>query len=88
MLFNVVSVAASTTNRPDRIGVATQWQLMWWRFRKHRLAMIGGIVTILIYVIALFAEFMAPFPTDTFSAKFTYAPPQPLRGSYMPSLGK
>ena len=22
----------------QRIAVATQWQLMWWRFRKHKLA--------------------------------------------------
>lgn len=78
MLFSVAATAAPTTNRPERIGVATQWQLMWWRFRKHRLAMLGGIVTVLIYLTALFAEFLAPFPTDTFSAQFTYAPPQPL----------
>ena len=28
----------------QRVAVATQWQLMWWRFRKHRLAMIGTAV--------------------------------------------
>ncbi|MEM7132722.1 MAG: ABC transporter permease [Chloroflexota bacterium] len=58
--------------------VATQWQLTWWKFRKHKLAMVGGIVTILIYLIALFADFLAPFATDDFSATHTYAPPQPL----------
>ncbi|MBV7335013.1 hypothetical protein KFU94_43615 [Chloroflexi bacterium TSY] len=42
MLFSISTAAAPSTNRPDRIGVATQWQLMWWRFRKHRLAMLGG----------------------------------------------
>ena len=26
----------------ERIFVATQWQLMWWKFRKHKPAMIGG----------------------------------------------
>jgi peptide/nickel transport system permease protein len=40
--------------------------------------MLGGTVTILIYVVVLFAEFLAPFPSDAFSSKFTYAPPQPL----------
>ena len=28
----------------DRIAVATQWQLIWWRFRKHKLAVCGTIV--------------------------------------------
>ncbi len=51
---------------------------MWRKFRKHRLAMLGGAVTILIYVVVLFAEFLAPFQSDAFSSQFTYAPPQPL----------
>ena len=37
---------------------ASQWQLMWWKFRKHKLAMIGGVVAIIIYLIAIFAEFL------------------------------
>lgn len=62
----------------SRVHVASQWQLMWWKFRKHKAAMIGGIITILFYLIALFAEFLAPFETERFSAQHTYAPPQPL----------
>ncbi len=60
------------------VYVASQWQLMWWKFRKHRLAMIGGTVTIIIYLVALFAEFLAPFPPDKYSVRHTYAPPQRL----------
>lgn len=62
----------------DRVHVASQWQLMWWKFRKHKPAMIGGVVTILIYLVALFAEFLAPFDTERFSAQHTYAPPTSL----------
>jgi peptide/nickel transport system permease protein len=51
---------------------------MWWKFRKHKLAMIGGTVTIIIYLVALFAEFLAPFPPDKYSVRHTYAPPQRL----------
>ncbi|MCB0062207.1 MAG: ABC transporter permease [Caldilineaceae bacterium] len=65
-------------NTEDRVEVASQWQLMWWKFRKHKPAMIGGIVTILVYLIAIFAEFLAPFDTERFSAQHTYAPPTPL----------
>ena len=42
------------------------------------LAMLGGIVTILIYLIVIFAEFLAPFRSIAFSSEYTYAPPQPL----------
>ena len=43
----------------ERISVATQWQLMWWRFRRHRLAMAGSVVVLGFYVIVLFADFLA-----------------------------
>jgi len=58
--------------------VASQWQLMWWKFRKHRLALIGGIVTLVIYMIALFGEFLAPLPPDQTNTQATFAPPQTL----------
>lgn len=43
----------------ERVAVATQWQLMWWRFRKHKLAAGGTIVLIAFYGVALFADFFA-----------------------------
>ena len=52
---------------------------MWWKFKKHKLAMAGAVVTVLIYLIAILAEFIAPFPADTYSSRYTYAPPQPLK---------
>ena len=61
-----------------RIYVASQWKLTWWRFKKHRVAYFSGIVVLLIYLVAAFAEFLAPFPTDAYNAQYTYAPPQRL----------
>ena len=58
--------------------VASQWKLAWWRFRKHKLAILGGIVTLIIYVLAIFAEFIAPYASDRYDASRTYAPPQPI----------
>jgi peptide/nickel transport system permease protein len=67
--------------RPEkeaRAFVASQWQLMWWRFREHRVALVSGIVVILIYLVALFAEFLAPTTPDVVSSEYLYAPPQTL----------
>jgi peptide/nickel transport system permease protein len=58
--------------------VASQWKLIWWKFRKHKLAMGAGVVVIAIYTVALFMEFFAPFPPDQYAANYTYAPPQTL----------
>lgn len=63
---------------PSPLVVASQWRLTWLKFRKHKLAVAGGIVTLLIYLVALFAEFVAPFAPDDYKAAYTYAPPQVL----------
>ena len=57
-------------------GYDGQWILIWRRFRRHKLGLIGGIVTLFIYLVALFAEFLAPHDPGAFSTRNTYAPPQ------------
>ncbi len=61
-----------------QVYVASHWKLMWWRFRRHKLALIAGAITILIYLVALFCEFLAPADPGMFSAEYKYAPPQKL----------
>ena len=58
--------------------VASQWKLMWWKLRRHKLAMVSGVIVILIYLIAIFVEFLQVAPQDQYNAKYTYAPPQAL----------
>ena len=60
------------------VQLASQWQLMWWRFRKHKLALVSAIVVILVYGVAVFVEFLAPFPPDRMISQLAYAPPQRL----------
>jgi peptide/nickel transport system permease protein len=57
-------------------AMAGQWRLMVWRFRKHRLAVIGLFVIIALYLTGIFAEFLAPYIPDTTRPTYTYAPPQ------------
>ncbi|MFF0728576.1 ABC transporter permease subunit [Streptomyces sp. NPDC004134] len=63
---------------PARHG-ASQWRLIWRRFRRHKLAMAGLIVTLAFYFVALFAEFLAPYGTDYLDDDYPYAPPQTVR---------
>lgn len=77
-----ISAKAPIKEASDRqesaVFVASQWQLMWWKFRRHRLAVISAVILSAIYLIALFAEFVAPGLPRTSSSKYTYAPPQPI----------
>src|SRR5699024_3499869 len=62
----------------DRSATAKQSTLVWRAFKRHRLAMVGMVVVCVLYAIALFTEFLAPYNSNTFNADMTYAPPQPL----------
>ncbi|OWV78583.1 peptide ABC transporter permease [Rhizobium sp. N122] len=63
----------------DSDAVAGQWKLIWRRFRRHRLALGAGVVILLIYLVALFAEVIAPVSSQTYDSRYTYAPPQRLK---------
>jgi peptide/nickel transport system permease protein len=67
------------TRRGDKQAyVASQWTLMWWKFKRHKLAMISGVVVILLYLMAIFCEFLAPADPNKVVSTHTYAPPQML----------
>ena len=67
---------APTSQEDTKIEAASRWQLMWWKFRKDRLAVVGGIVVILTYLIAINAEFFAPTLSIWYNKEYVYAPPQ------------
>jgi peptide/nickel transport system permease protein len=69
------SVAATDE---QRIFVASQWQLMWWRFRRHKIAIASGVVVIGFYVAVLGADFLAYTDPDASEAQRSLMPPQPV----------
>lgn len=75
--------SSGSANQPQeneaQVFVASQWQLMWWRFRKHKLALVCAFITIFIYIVAMVPDFFAPFPPDQTATDYTFAPPQRLR---------
>jgi peptide/nickel transport system permease protein len=61
-----------------QLAVASQWQLMWWAFRRHRLAMMGLAVTLLLYVIALIPGFFAINDPYQQNGRAAYHPPRAI----------
>lgn len=64
------------TEAEERISVASAGQLMWWRFRKHTLAMISAVVLILFYLVAIFAPALAYVDPELSEAQRGLMPPQ------------
>jgi peptide/nickel transport system permease protein len=59
----------------EKIYVASYWKLMWWRFLRHRLAVVSAVLVILLYFIAAFAEFVAPYDPENSFVRYKLAPP-------------
>jgi peptide/nickel transport system permease protein len=50
----------TSTSQEEALYRAGQWQLVWWKFRRHKLAQVAMAVLGVLYFIAIFAEFLAP----------------------------
>ncbi len=71
-------VPAGVAQSLEAPRVVTPAQLIWRKFRRHRLAMVGGAATLALYLAAVFAPFLAPFGPNEYQSGYTYAPPQPV----------
>jgi peptide/nickel transport system permease protein len=65
----------------DRSGLGTlsYRQLVWRRFRRSKLALVGLFTLGLFYFVALFAEFFAPYDYQHDNIRLRYVPPQHVR---------
>ena len=74
----------------DRLAQATQLQLTWWRFCRHKLALISLFVVGFFYLIAIFADFLAIADPHATDARRSYIPPQAIHlfdnGSFSPHV--
>jgi peptide/nickel transport system permease protein len=75
----VTGVGIPAERKKARVGedvyVAPQWKLMYWKFRRHRMAVASVFVLALFYLVAAFCEFVAPYNPEATSTRFTAAPP-------------
>jgi peptide/nickel transport system permease protein len=65
--------------RAQQRATLGQGALMWRKFRKHHLAMAGGIIIVGLYLVVIFAEFLAPYTTARYFPDLPFAPPQSIR---------
>ena len=66
------------TKKKEAYYTATQFQLMWWKFRRHRIAIIGiGVLSIFLFIM-IFAEFLAPYSSQSRNAAYLFGAPQRL----------
>ena len=72
----VRDLGASPTAAEDRVSLASNWTLVWWRFRKHRLAMVSAAVLIGLYTIVLVPDFFSTQDPETTDARLAFIPVQ------------
>jgi len=64
------------TAAQSRIHLASQKQLMWWKFKQHRLALASGIFLLALYSMIIVVEVIAPYGLHTKNVDFIHSPPQ------------
>lgn len=73
--FDPYSVEVMTEEQV-RVNQASQLRLMWWKFKRHRVALASGIFLAVLYGMILICEFLAPYNLHTRNMDFIYTPPQ------------
>ena len=73
-----MTAATPPKSAEANLYTASQWQLMWWRFSRHRVAVVSMILLVFAYGAALFAEFVSPHDPNRFSSSWVLAPPMRL----------
>ena len=66
----------ATEEEVDSIYVAPNWKLVWWRFKKHRLAVISSLIVIFIAIVALAPGFFSTQDPHETRASEMFIPPQ------------
>ncbi|MEE2760941.1 MAG: ABC transporter permease, partial [Pseudomonadota bacterium] len=60
----------------ERFYLASQWRMMWWRLKRHKLAVYSGAILFVLYFSILLTEVLAPYTLTTRHTDHIFAPPQ------------
>jgi len=75
--FDPHSVERLTADQ-EKYFFASRRQLMWWKFKRHKVAVTCGFILLILYASTLISEFIAPYNLHTRDTHHIYAPPQGL----------
>lgn len=64
--------------RSDDYYLASQWQLVWRKYKRHRLALFGTAVILFLYCLAIFPDFFAINNPHERHVEYVYAPPHTI----------
>jgi peptide/nickel transport system permease protein len=76
--FDPYSVERMTPAQ-ERFYMASEWRMVWWKLRRHRIAVLSGAILLIMYASIMICEFLAPYGLDARNTDFIYAPPQRIR---------
>jgi peptide/nickel transport system permease protein len=76
--FDPYSVERMTPAQ-ERFYMASEWRMVWWKLRRHRIAVLSGAILLIMYASILICEVLAPYDLDARNTDFIYAPPQRIR---------
>ena len=82
------SIEEEVRSEGEQVYVAPPWKLMWWRFRKHKMALLCSGILIVLYYVAIFCEFVAPYDPDQAMVQFKQVPParsDSTQATFLPS---
>ena len=71
--------AETLTPEQERFYMASQWRMMWWKLKRHRVAVAAGIFLLALYASILVSEFLAPYGLHSRHTDSIYAPPQAVQ---------
>ena len=77
-LAGQASAAVPASEAEERVSLASNWKLVWWRFRKHRLAMLSAGVLVLFYLVVLVPDFFSTQDPEATDARQAFIPVQYL----------
>jgi peptide/nickel transport system permease protein len=64
------------TKEEERISIASNWTLVWWRFRRNKLAVISTVILLLLVIVVLIPEFFATVDPEQTDARLAFIPVQ------------
>jgi peptide/nickel transport system permease protein len=67
------------TPAQERFYMASEWRMVWWKLRRHRVAVLSGAILLVLYGMILICELIAPYGVDTRNVDFIFAPPMRVR---------